>query len=80
LGGKEKRSLGILTEEGKRPLTKVLFESNKPEHVHAFLILVWKRISHAEFVIGSNIDAIWWHGDAIMFDVGATKTDPEGLP
>jgi hypothetical protein len=29
-------------------------------------------------MIGSNIDAIWWHGDAIMFDVGATKTDPEG--
>jgi hypothetical protein len=88
LGGKEKRSLGISTEEGKRPLTlaaykhlaKVLFESDKPEHVgaHAFLILAWNLISRAEFVIGSNIDAIWWHGDAIMFDVGATKTDPEG--
>jgi hypothetical protein len=87
LGGKEKRSLGISTEEGKRPLplaaykhlAKVLFESDKPEHVgaHAFLILAWNLISRAEFVIGSNIDAIWWHGDAIMFDIGATKTDPD---
>jgi hypothetical protein len=89
VGGKEKRLLGLSTEEGKKPLpfaaykylAKVLFESKKAEHVgaHAFLIIAWNLISCAEFVIGSNIEAIWWQGDAIMFDVGATKTDQEGV-
>jgi len=89
VGGKEKRLLGLSTEEGKKPLpfaaykylAKVLFESKKAEHVgaHAFLIIAWNLISRAEFVIGSNIEAIWWQGDAIMFDVGATKTDQEGV-
>ena len=36
-------------------------------------------VGRAEFVIGSNIEAIWWQGDAIMFDGGTTKTDQEGV-
>jgi len=65
VGGKEKRNLGISTEEGKRPfpfaaykyLEKVLFKSNKAEHVgaHVFFIIVWNCISCAEFVIGSTL-------------------------
>ncbi len=60
-------------------LAKILFESKKPEHVgaHTFLIIAWNLISHAEFVIGSNIDSIWFHGNAILFDIGKTKTDQE---
>jgi hypothetical protein len=57
VGGKEKRNLGISTEEGKRPLpfaaykylAKVLFESDKAEHfgAHTFLIIAWNYISRA---------------------------------
>ena len=88
MGGNEKRSLGLSTDEGKKPLpfaaykylAKILFESKKAEHVgaHTFLLIAWNLISRAEFVIGSNIDSIWFQADAIMFEVGTTKTDQEG--
>jgi hypothetical protein len=88
MGGNEKRLLGLSSDEGKKPLPlaaykyleKVLFESKKPEHIgaHTFLLIQWNLISRAEFVIGSNIDSIWCHGDAILFDIGTTKTDQEG--
>jgi hypothetical protein len=73
--------------KGKKPLllaaykylAKKIFESKKPEHVgaHMFLIIAWNLISHAVFVIGSNIDSIWFHGNAILFDIGKTKTNQE---
>jgi hypothetical protein len=88
MGGNEKRLLGLSSDEGKKPLplaafkylAKVLFESKKTEHIgaHTFLLIQWNLISRAEFVIGSNIDSIWCHGDAILFDIGTTKTDQEG--
>ncbi len=88
LGVKEKGKMGLSTDEGKKPLSfsaykylaKVLFESSKPEHVaaHTFLIIEWNLISRAEFVVNSKIDSIWCHGDAILFDIGKTKTDQEG--
>lgn len=88
LGVKEKDNLGLSTDEGKKPLpfsaykylAKVLFESSKAEHVaaHTFLIIEWNLISRAEFVVNSKIDSIWCHGDAILFDIGKTKTDQEG--
>jgi len=90
MGGNEKRSLGLLTDEGKKPLpfaaykylAKILFESKKAEHVgaHMFLLIAWNLISRAEFVIGSNIDSIWFQADAIMFEVGTTKTNQRRDP
>ena len=80
--------LGLSTDKGKKPLpfaaykylAKILFESKKAEHVgaHTFLLIQWNLISCAEFVVGSNIDSIWFQADAIMFEVGTTKTDQEG--
>lgn len=85
---KEKSQLGISIVEGKKPLplkaymylAQILFESDKPEHVaaHTFLILQWNLISRAEFVLESKIDAIIFQNDAMLFDVGKTKTDQEG--
>ncbi len=45
---------------------------------HTFLIIAWNLISCAEFVIGSSIDSIWFHGNAVLFDIGKTKPDQEG--
>jgi hypothetical protein len=88
LGVKEKDKMGLSTDKGKKPLpfaaykylAKVLFESNKAEHVtaHTFLIIEWNLFSRAEFVVNSKIDSIWCHGDVILFDIGKTKTDQEG--
>jgi hypothetical protein len=87
-GLKEKNMLGISIVEGKKPLpfkayiylAQILFESDKPEHIaaHTFLILQWNLISRAEFVLESKIDAILFQNDAMLFDVGKTKTDQEG--
>ncbi|KAL3772474.1 hypothetical protein ACHAWU_000036 [Discostella pseudostelligera] len=80
--------LGISIVEGEKPLpfkaymylAQILFESDKPEHIaaHTFLILQWNLISRAEFVLESKIDAILFQNDAMLFDVGKTKTDQEG--
>jgi hypothetical protein len=87
IGGNEKCLHGLSTDKGKKPLpfaaykypAKILFESKKPEHLvaHTFLNIAWNLISCAEFVIGSNIDATWFHGNATLFDIGKTKTDQE---
>ena len=87
-GLKEKTELGLSVVEGKKPLpfkaymylAQILFESNSPEHVaaHTFLILQWNLISRAEFVLESKIDAILFQNDAMLFDVGKTKTDQDG--
>jgi len=80
--------LGLSLAEGKKPLpiaaykelARILFESEKPEHVaaHAFLILAWNLIARAEFVVDVKIDAIYFQNDAIMIDMGKTKTDQDG--
>ena len=74
--------------EGKKPLpfkafkklAQVLFKGDKPKHVaaHAFLLLEWNLISCAEYVVDSNIDSVWCSNDAMLFDIGKTKTDQEG--
>ena len=88
LAVKEKKAFGLATIEGKKPLpfraykylAKILFESSKPEHVaaHTFLLLEWNLISRAEYVVSAKIDAISCQEDAILFDIGKTKTDQEG--
>ena len=87
-GIKQKNLLGIAVVEGKKPLpfqaymylAQILFESNRPEHVatHTFLILQWNLISHAEFVVDARIDSLLFQNDAMLVDVGKTKTDQEG--
>ena len=66
-GAQQKGELGLSLAEGKKPLpiaaykelARILFESEKPEHVaaHAFLILAWNLIARAEFVVDVKIDA-----------------------
>lgn len=87
-GAQQKGELGLSLAEGKKPLpiaaykelARILFESEKPEHVaaHAFLILAWNLIARAEFVVDVKIDAIYFQNDAIMIDMGKTKTDQDG--
>ncbi len=87
-GAQQKGELGLSLAEGKKPLpfvaykllAKILFESDKPEHVaaHTFLILEWNLIARAEFVVDVKIDAIYFQNDAIMIDMGKTKTDQDG--
>ena len=88
LSTKERKELGLSTTEGKKPLpfraykhlARILFESEKPEHVaaHTFLLLEWNLISRAEYVVNSKIDAVKMEEDALLFDIGKTKTDQEG--
>ena len=46
---------------------------------HAFLLLEWNLISRAEYVVGAKIDSMWCSNDALLFDIGITKTDQDGL-
>ncbi len=74
--------------EGKSPLPflaykylgKILFESKSPKHVamHTFLLLEWNLISRAEYLVDAKIDAVTVKEDAMLFDIGVTKTDQEG--
>ena len=81
-------AIGVSTSEGKLPLpfaaykflAQILFESAKPEHIaaHTFLVLEWNLISRADMVVTALIDSIRCHNDAILFEIGRTKTDQEG--
>ena len=64
-----------------RLLARILFESEKPEHIHArtFLVLDWNLISRAEYVVDAKIDIVSFTKDALLFDMGVTKTDQEGI-
>ena len=66
--------------EAYKYLAKILFESSEPEHVaaHTFLLVEWNLISRAKFVVDAKIDTIWCKGDAMLFEIGVTKTDQEG--
>ena len=85
---KEKKNLGITTAEGKKhmpmaafkKLAKILIESEKPEDIpaHAFLVIDWNLISRAEYVVDAKIDLVSFTEDALIFDMGITKTDQEG--
>jgi hypothetical protein len=87
-GAKERKKLGLTTVEGKkhlpfmgyRLLAKLLFESDHPEHVyaHTFLIIDWNLMSRSETVIDSKIDLVAFEKDALLFDMGVTKTDQDG--
>ena len=89
LAASEKKKLGLSTVEGKkhlpfaayRKLAKILFESEKPEHIHAhtFLLLEWNLISRAEYVVDANIDLVSFSKDALLFNMSVTKTDQEGI-
>ena len=85
----QKKKLGLSTVEGKkhlplagyRLLSKILFESDKPEHIfaHTFLVFEWNLISRAEYVVDAKIDLVSFMKDALLFDMGVTKTDQEGI-
>ena len=85
---KERKQLDLAATEGKNQLhfcaykylSKILFESDEPEHVaaHIFLLLKWNLISRAGYVVDSNIDLVYFQQDDLLFDIGKTKTDQEG--
>ena len=85
---KEKKKLGISTAEGKKhmpfaaykKLARLLFESKKPEDIpaHTFFVLDWNLVSRAETVVESKIDVVSFTEDALVFEMGITKTDQEG--
>ena len=64
-----------------RKLVGILFESKKPEHVHAhnFLLLEWNLISRAEYFVDANIDLMSFTKDALFFNMSVTKTEQEGV-
>jgi len=74
----EKKNLGIKIVEGMMPLSfqayqllcKILFTSEKSEHIGAltFLTLEWNLISRAENVVNFQLDQIFFYHDALMFD------------
>ena len=86
---REKKKLGLSTVEGKkhlpfaayRLLAKILFESEKLEHVyaHTFIVLKWNLISRAEYVVDANIDLVSFTKDALLFNMSVTNTDQEGV-
>ena len=61
-------------------LAKILFTSASPEHVpaHTFLLMEWNLMSRSEYVVDSKIDLVSFEKDALIFDMGKTKTDQEG--
>jgi len=88
ISAREHHALGLSASEGKKPLSfrayrylaRVLFESGDPEHIaaHTFLLLEWNLISRAEFVVGAKVDLVSAREDALVFEIGKTKTDQEG--
>ena len=88
LAVKERKRFGLDATEGKEPLpwraykylAKILFESDEPDHVaaHTFLLLEWNIKSRAEYVVDSNIYLVYFQQDALLFDIGKTKTRQEG--
>ena len=64
-----------------KKLAEILFESGNPEHnfAHSFLVFNWNLVSGAEYVVESTIDLVAFDGDNLLFDVGVTKTDQDGL-
>jgi hypothetical protein len=88
VGAKQRKELGLRLTEGKDPLpfaayqylAEILHQSNDPDHIaaHLFLLLEWNMISRADSVIGSNIELCGMRNDALVFDLGPTKTDQEG--
>ena len=85
---KEKKELGLSTVEGKKhmpvagfkKMAKVLYESPNPEHIpaHSFFVLDWNLVARAEFLVDAKIDLVSFTKDALLFDMGITKTDQEG--
>ena len=88
ISARQYHKLGLSATEGKKPLpfwaychlAKILFESENAEYIaaHAFLLLDWNLISRAEFVVGAKIDLVSAVEDALVFEIGKTKTDQEG--
>ena len=62
-----------------KKLAKILIESEKPEDIpaHTFLVIDWNLISWAEYVVDAKIDLVSFTEDALVFDMGITKTDQE---
>jgi hypothetical protein len=87
-GARQRKELGIRSSEGKDPLpfaayvylAEILHKSKDPEHIAArlFLLLDWNMISRADSVVSSNIELCGMRDDALVFDIGPTKTDQEG--
>jgi hypothetical protein len=88
-GASERHHLGLKVTEGKKPLSlqglkalaRVLFRSEKPEYIsaHTFLLMEWNLIARAENCVESNIELIAVLRDALVFDLGKSKTDQEGV-
>ena len=85
----EKKKLGLSAVEGKkhlpfaayRKLATILFEGQDSAYVaaHAFLVLEWNLISRAEYLVDAKIDLVSFTEDALLFNMGVTKTDQEGV-
>jgi hypothetical protein len=86
-GARQRQQLGLRQNEGRDPfpfaaynfLANILSASPDPEHVHAhlFLLLDWNLMSRADTVIQQNIELIGIRSDALVFEIGPTKTDQE---
>lgn len=61
-------------------LTKLLFESNNPEHLyaHTFLVLHWNIVSRIEYVVYTKTNLVLFKNDSLLFDMGPMKTDQNG--
>ena len=57
-------------------LAKLLYESPNPEYIlaHTFFVLDWNLVSRAEFVVDAKVDVVSSTEDALIFDMGTTKT------
>ena len=60
---------------------KLIFESNHPEHVyvHISLITNWSLVSQSEYMVDSKIDLVSFEKELLLFDMGPTKTDQDGM-
>ena len=71
-----------------RLLAKLLFRERQPgarvrPHLphpsSSFLVLDWNLVSRSEYVVNSKIDLISVENDSLLFDMGPTKTDQDGM-
>jgi hypothetical protein len=83
-----KQTLGLKITEGKshmsvpvyEMLCKIMFESEKPEHVfaHAFTVLDWNLMKRAENVVGAKIAHVYMMNDALVFLFAKSKSHQDG--
>ena len=87
-GVKEKQDLGLVIEEGKKPLTfncyeaisKQLFYSDNKEHLfaHLFMVLDWCLMKRAENCVHAKINHIRFEHDSLVFEFSKSKGHQKG--